>query len=106
PPAPERFHNYIAGKFFDASDGRTFDSLDPYAGKPWASIPEGTPADIDHAVAAARAALDGEWGAMTGFQRAALMHKLADGITENAERLARGEGRENGKRYREMIGPA
>ena len=58
--------------FVDASDGRTFDSLDPYAGEPWAAIPEGTADDIDHAVAAARAAFDGEWGAMTGFQRAAL----------------------------------
>ena len=85
-------------------DGRTFDSLDPYAGEPWAAIPEGSPEDIDHAVAAARAALDGEWGAMTGFQRAALMRRLADLITENAERLARVEVRDNGKLYREMIG--
>ena len=70
----ERFRNYIAGTFVDAADGRTFDSLDPYAGEPWAAIPEGTVEDVDHAVAA-RAAVDGEWGAMTGFQRAALMHK-------------------------------
>ena len=41
---------------------------------------------------------------MTGFQRAALMHRLADLITENAERLARVEVRDNGKLYREMIG--
>ena len=68
----ERFQNYIAGKFVDADGGRTFDSLDPYAGEPWAAIPEGTVEDVDHAVAAARAALDGDWGAMTGFQRAAL----------------------------------
>ena len=100
----ERFQNYIAGKFVDADGGRTFDSLDPYAGEPWAAIPEGTVADVDHAVAAARAALDGDWGAMTGFQRAALMHKLADLITANAERLARVEVRDNGKLYREMIG--
>ena len=100
----ERFQNYIAGKFVDAGDGRTFDSLDPYAGRPWAAIPEGSTDDVDHAVAAARAALDGEWGAMNGFQRAALMHKLADAITANAERLARVEVRDNGKLYREMIG--
>ena len=58
----ERFQNYIAGKFVDADGGRTFDSLDPYAGEPWAAIPEGTVEDVDHAVAAARAALDGDWG--------------------------------------------
>src|ERR1700749_1138490 len=100
----ERFQNYVAGKFVDASDGGTFDSLDPYAGAPWAAIPEGTTSDIDHAVAAARSALQGEWGRMTGFQRAALMRRLADLITENAERLARVEVRDNGKLYREMIG--
>src|SRR6476469_372991 len=100
----ERFQNYIGGKFVDAGDGRTFDSLDPYAGEAWAAIPEGSTEDIDHAVAAARSALQGEWGRMTGFQRAALMRRLADLITENAERLARVEVRDNGKLYREMIG--
>ena len=100
----ERFQNYIGGKFVDAGDGRTFDSLDPYAGAAWASIPEGSTEDIDHAVAAARSALAGEWGKMTGFQRAALMRRLADLITENAERLAKVEVRDNGKLYREMIG--
>jgi acyl-CoA reductase-like NAD-dependent aldehyde dehydrogenase len=104
PERLERFQNYIGGTFVDAADGRTFGSLDPYAGAPWAAIPEGTVEDVDHAVAAARAALDGEWGAMTGVQRAALMRRLADLITENAEKLARVEVRDNGKLYREMIG--
>jgi acyl-CoA reductase-like NAD-dependent aldehyde dehydrogenase len=101
----EKFQNYIGGKFVDAADGSTFDSLDPYAGTPWASIPEGTVDDVDHAVAAARSAFDdGEWGRMTGFGRAALMRRLADLIGEHAERLARVEVRDNGKLYREMIG--
>ena len=104
PERLEKFQNYIGGKFVDAGDGSTFGSLDPYRGEPWADIPEGSTDDIDHAVAAARAALDGEWGALTGFQRSALMHKLADAITANAERLARVEVRDNGKLYREMIG--
>jgi acyl-CoA reductase-like NAD-dependent aldehyde dehydrogenase len=101
----EKFQNYIGGKFVDAADGSTFDSLDPYAGTPWASIPGGTVDDVDHAVAAARSAFDdGEWGRMTGFGRAALMRRLADLIGEHAERLARVEVRDNGKLYREMIG--
>src|SRR3954453_13721380 len=44
----ERFQNYIGGKFVDAGDGRTFDSLDPYAGAAWAAIPEGSTEDIDN----------------------------------------------------------
>ena len=100
----EKFQNYIGGAFVDASDSRTFDSLDPYAGQPWASIPEGSVEDIDHAVAAGRSAFDGAWGQMTGFQRAACIRNLADLIGENAERLARVEVRDSGKLYREMIG--
>ena len=42
PNGLERFQNYIGGAFVDASDGRTFESLDPYTGQPWAAIPEGT----------------------------------------------------------------
>ncbi|MDX6412088.1 MAG: bifunctional UDP-N-acetylglucosamine pyrophosphorylase / glucosamine-phosphate N-acetyltransferase, partial [Gaiellaceae bacterium] len=40
-----------------------------------------TPLGTGDAVRAARAALDGEWGAMTGFQRAAAMRRLAAIIT-------------------------
>ena len=52
----ERFQNYIAGKFVDADGGRTFDSLDPYAGEPWAAIPEGTVAVYEPGDAEAMAA--------------------------------------------------
>jgi aldehyde dehydrogenase (NAD+) len=55
-------------------------------------------------VAAARAALDGEWGAMTGFDRARLMRRLAELIERNAEELARAEVSDSGKLYREMVG--
>ena len=43
---------------------------------------------------------------MTGFQRAALMRRLADLITDHAERLAELEVNDSGKLYREMIGQA
>jgi len=66
--------------------------------------PRRRPEDIDAAVAAARSALDGEWGAMTGFARAALLRRLGDLVGQNAERLARLEVNDSGKLYREMIG--
>jgi aldehyde dehydrogenase (NAD+) len=59
---------------------------------------------VDAAVAAARAALDGEWGRLTGFARAALLRRLGDLVAENAERLALLEVNDSGKLYREMIG--
>ncbi len=98
------FRMFIAGKPTDAISGRTFPSENPYEGRPWALIPDGGPDDVDAAVAAARAALNGEWGSMTGFARAALMRRLADLIGENAERLAWLEVQDSGKLYREMLG--
>jgi aldehyde dehydrogenase (NAD+) len=100
----ERFRLVIGGKPADALSGRTFESLNPYTGQPWAVLPDGGPEDVDAAVAAARAALDGEWGAMTGFARAAVLRRLGDLIGQNAERLARLEVNDSGKLYREMIG--
>ncbi|MDT7676341.1 MAG: (Z)-2-((N-methylformamido)methylene)-5-hydroxybutyrolactone dehydrogenase [Pseudonocardiales bacterium] len=100
----ERFQMVIGGKPVDALSGKTFESQNPYTGEPWAQVPDGGPEDIDAAVAAARAALDGEWGAMTGFARAALLRRLGDLVTQNAERLARLEVNDSGKLYREMIG--
>jgi acyl-CoA reductase-like NAD-dependent aldehyde dehydrogenase len=100
----EKFSMLIGGKAVDALSGRTFESQNPYTGQPWAVVPDGGPEDVDAAVSAARTALDGEWGALTGFARAALMRRLGDLIGENAERLARLEVNDSGKLYREMIG--
>ena len=100
----EQFRMTIGGKAVDALSGRTFASQNPYTGQPWASVPDGGPEDVDAAVAAARSALEGEWGALTGFARAALLHRLGDLVTQNAERLARLEVQDSGKLYREMIG--
>ena len=102
-PLP-RFSLLINGKAVGARSGRTFGSPNPYTGEPWAVVPDGSPEDVDDAVAAARAALDGEWGATTGFARAALLRRLGDLIGEHAERLARLEVNDSGKLYREMIG--
>ena len=46
----------IGGERVDASSGEWFESFNPYTGKPWALIPRAAPADVDRAVAAARAA--------------------------------------------------
>jgi acyl-CoA reductase-like NAD-dependent aldehyde dehydrogenase len=43
--------------------------------------------------------LDGEWGELTGFARAALLHRLGDLVAANAERLVRLEVNDSGKLY-------
>lgn len=100
----EEFRMVIGGKAVDAISGRTFASQNPYTGRTWALVPDAGPQDVDAAVAAARSALAGEWGALTGFARAALLRRLAGLIADNAERLARLEVNDSGKLYREMIG--
>jgi acyl-CoA reductase-like NAD-dependent aldehyde dehydrogenase len=100
----EHFRMLIGGQAVGARSGATFESQNPYTGQPWAVLPDGGPADVDAAVAAARAAFDGEWGATTGFARSALLRRLGDLVAANADRLARLEVNDSGKLYREMIG--
>ena len=98
------FQMLIGGRPADAISGRAFESQNPYTGRSWALVPDGGPEDVDAAVAAARSALDGEWGRLSGFARAGLLRRLADLIPVHAEELARLEVSDSGKLYREMIG--
>jgi aldehyde dehydrogenase (NAD+) len=82
----------------------TFESIDPYTGEPWAVLPEATRADVDDAVAAARTAFEGEWGALTGTARGRCLRRLGALIAEHADDLAVAETRDNGKLLREMDG--
>src|SRR5262245_43337120 len=99
-----RMRMVIGGKAVDAISGRTFESENPYTGRGWAVVPDGGWEDVDAAVAAARSALDGEWGELTGFARAAVLRRLGDLIPDHAPELARLEVSDSGKLYREMIG--
>lgn len=100
----QRMPMLIDGKLVEAESGETFESQNPFTGQSWAAIPDGGKNDVDAAVTAARLAFDGEWGAMTGFERAACLRRIGDLISENAEHLARLEVNDSGKLYREMIG--
>ena len=98
-----RFENLIDGERVGAADGRVFESIDPFAGEPWATMPRSGVEDADRAVAAARRAFeDGPWGAMHPSARGALLRRLGDLIAENAEELARLEVQDNGKLIAEM----
>ena len=100
----EEFRLFIDGKSVDSVSGRTFESLNPYTGRPWARVADGTPEDVDAAVAAARTAFDGEWGAMTGFGRAAsCAARRRPGRQRRPAGRARGAATP-GKLMREMLG--
>jgi phenylacetaldehyde dehydrogenase len=88
----------IAGEWVEASTGGTLDVIDPATGKRVSSIADASKADVDRAVAAARAAFEqGPWPDMLPKQREALMWKLSDLIDANAAELAELESIDNGK---------
>ena len=105
PSGPLRM--FIGGQPVEALSGRTFDSIDPYTGQAWAQVPEAGAADVDRAVAAARAAFDeGPWPRLAGVERARVIRRLARLLEEHAEELGVIEVRDNGKLLREMAGQA
>jgi aldehyde dehydrogenase (NAD+) len=101
----ERLKMYIGGKWVEASNGRTLDSINPYKQTVWATVPDASADDVKAAVSAAREAFDnGPWRQTTPQQRAAMMRKLGDLMARDAERMARIESSDNGKLLREMLG--
>jgi len=95
------FQNTVGGRL--QSTAGTFESHDPFTGKPWALIPRDGAAEVDAAVAAAKAAFRSkEWAGLTASARGKLLVRLADLIAENAERIAAIETRDNGKLITEM----
>ena len=78
----------IGGQWVAALSGKTFDSVNPSTGKVIAELAEGGAEDVDHAVAAARAAFDGPWSKFKPFDRQALMLKIADTVEKHFDDLA------------------
>lgn len=101
----KRYQMYIDGQWVDAVSGKTFETIDPFRGTAWATVPEAGAEDVDRAVQAARKAFDeGPWPRMTAKERARYLRRLADLIRRDADYLAEIETRDNGKLYREMRG--
>ena len=97
------YRMYIGGEWVDPASGQWFESFNPFTGKPWALIPEGSAADVERAVdAASRAFTNPAWRGLTASRRGALLRRLGDLIAENAERLGEIEVRDNGKLMAEM----
>ncbi|HWF35221.1 MAG TPA: aldehyde dehydrogenase family protein [Solirubrobacteraceae bacterium] len=88
----------IDGEHVPATDGRTFETLDPATGRPIARVAHAGPEDVARAVAAARAAFrDGPWRSLAAADRGMLMSRLADEIEAHADELAELEALDNGK---------
>jgi 1-pyrroline dehydrogenase len=92
----QQFKNFIGGEWVDAAEGATAEIVNPATGETIAEVPQGTEADVDRAVEAAKQAWP-EWRESIPAERAELLLKLADVIDENTEELAEIESRNVGK---------
>ena len=93
--------NQIGGEAMGAADGDTFETISPVDLKPLARIARGKAADIDKAARAAKSAFP-EWAAVSGTQRKAILHKVADAIVARAEEIALVECMDTGQAHRFM----
>ena len=70
---------YIGGEWVEPSGKGTIDVISPHSEELVGRVPEGTEADVDMAVAAARTAFDtGEWPRLSPEERIAAVQKFAE----------------------------
>ena len=94
----ENYKLFIDGKFVDAQNGSTFESIDPGTGLPIATVAKAGVADAEAAIAAARRAFDsGVWSGLTPAARMAKIQDFADQIAQQGLRLAAIESMDSGQ---------
>jgi succinate-semialdehyde dehydrogenase/glutarate-semialdehyde dehydrogenase len=79
---------FVDGEWCDAATGATVEATSPATGESLGPVAEGGREDARRAIAAANAAFPA-WAARTGFERAALLHRVADACERRAGELAR-----------------
>jgi aldehyde dehydrogenase (NAD+) len=108
-PAPEstdhvrlrdRYGLFIGGEFVEPAEGRYAPTINPATEEPLAEIAQATAADVERAVAAARAA-QGAWAALPGLERGKYVFRIARLIQERARELAIVETLDGGKPIKE-----
>src|SRR3989441_3273087 len=88
---------FINNEWRDAVGGKTIEVVNPATEEVIAEVASADKADVDAAVAAARAALDGPWGKLSARERGKLVWKIGEKLLEKADEIARLETLHNGK---------
>src|SRR5246127_2211238 len=95
-----KFGHFIDGAWRAPGEGKYFETADPSAGTLLAEVAQGSAADVDTAVKAARKALPA-WQKLTPHARARFLYALARQVQKHSRRLAVLETLDNGKPIRE-----
>ena len=91
----KEFLNFIGGEF--VATGKTFENRAPVDNRLLGRVHEAGRAEVDAAVRAARAALQGEWGRMSAVRRAELLYAVADEIHRRFDDFLAAEVADTGK---------
>jgi len=91
-----RFGHFIGGKWKQPAQGGYFATVDPSTGEKIAAVADGSAADVNAAVRAARSALP-RWQALAPHARARFLYALARQVQKHSRRLAVLETLDNGK---------
>src|ERR1017187_1844378 len=95
-----RFAHFINGEWHAPDAGEYFETIDPSNGERLAAVAQGSAADVDTAVKAARAA-SSTWQALTPHARARYLYAIARLVQKHSRRLSVLETIDNGKPIRE-----
>ncbi|EGQ3357167.1 betaine-aldehyde dehydrogenase [Staphylococcus pseudintermedius] len=95
---------YIDGEWVESSNKATREIINPYNQEVILEVAEGTEADVERAILAARRAFDeGHYANETGEMKGQKVRAIADKIKENREELAYLETLDTGKTYEESL---
>ena len=89
--------NFIDGAYVKGSAGTWFDDVNPCTGQPHARVSEANEADVDRAVRAARAALNGPWARLSRRERTDLIRAIANEIDRRSDSFLEAEVADTGK---------
>ncbi len=96
--AVRKYKMYLNGEFVESHRGALFPVYDPSTEQVIAEVPEADEKDVDHAVAAAKAAFEsGPWSQSTAQDRGRILFRLAERIRRETPHLAELEARNSGK---------
>ena len=95
----DSYQMFINGEWVNSTEGQTRDVIDPATGEVIATVQEGTKEDADRAVAAAKAAFEGDWFDSTPKDRQLALLRLADRIEEHADDIVQLEAKNVGKPF-------
>ncbi|MFL5967151.1 MAG: aldehyde dehydrogenase family protein, partial [Gaiellaceae bacterium] len=95
----ERYGHFVGGEWIDAAE--TYTTISPATEEPLAEVGQATPAEVEQAVTAARAAFDDGWSSVSPSERAKYLFRIARVLQERAREFAVLESLNGGKPIKE-----